>query len=196
MQASEGESESSQGNNDEEERAASTAAPSATTSSGPNSFVSQNEGSAGGKNKKDREEEEEEDEEHEDEDEDDEGQGDDEEREEDEQPPPPQRTLGRKIQGRNPRGEGSLDRQLVCQIPKGCKPFYIVKFENLIQIYFLRPKVTPNECKPCFQNKNTVPCSCDTQWISKPFASHNSSQHCKSQKTNNTMSQTSLHSYG
>jgi len=25
-----------------------------------------------------------------------------------------QRTLGRKIQGRNPRGEGSLDRHLVC----------------------------------------------------------------------------------
>jgi hypothetical protein len=25
-----------------------------------------------------------------------------------------QKTLGRKIQGRNPRGEGSLDRQLVC----------------------------------------------------------------------------------
>jgi hypothetical protein len=25
-----------------------------------------------------------------------------------------QRTLGRKIQGRNPRGEGSLHRQLVC----------------------------------------------------------------------------------
>jgi len=25
-----------------------------------------------------------------------------------------QRTLGRKIQGRNPRGEGNLDRQLVC----------------------------------------------------------------------------------
>jgi hypothetical protein len=25
-----------------------------------------------------------------------------------------QRTLGRKIQGRNPRGEGRLDRQLVC----------------------------------------------------------------------------------
>ncbi len=25
-----------------------------------------------------------------------------------------QRTLGRNIQGRNPRGEGSLDRQLVC----------------------------------------------------------------------------------
>jgi hypothetical protein len=25
-----------------------------------------------------------------------------------------QRTLGRKIQGRNPRGEGSVDRQLVC----------------------------------------------------------------------------------
>jgi hypothetical protein len=28
--------------------------------------------------------------------------------------PLPQRTIGRKIQGRNPRGEGSLDRQLVC----------------------------------------------------------------------------------
>jgi len=27
--------------------------------------------------------------------------------------PLPQRTLGKKIQGRNPRGEGSLDRQLV-----------------------------------------------------------------------------------
>jgi len=25
-----------------------------------------------------------------------------------------QKTLGRNIQGRNPRGEGSLDRQLVC----------------------------------------------------------------------------------
>jgi hypothetical protein len=25
-----------------------------------------------------------------------------------------QRTLGKRIQGRNPRGEGSLDRQLVC----------------------------------------------------------------------------------
>ncbi len=25
-----------------------------------------------------------------------------------------QKTLGRKIQGRNPRGEGSLDRQLMC----------------------------------------------------------------------------------
>ncbi len=25
-----------------------------------------------------------------------------------------QRTLGRKIQGKNPRGEGSLDKQLVC----------------------------------------------------------------------------------
>jgi hypothetical protein len=43
-----------------------------------------------------------------------------------------QRTLGRNIQGRNPRGEGSLDRQLVCLIPKGCKPFYIVNFEILI----------------------------------------------------------------
>jgi len=46
--------------------------------------------------------------------------------------PLPQRTLGRKIQGRNPRGEGGLDRQLVCWIPKGCKPFYIVNFEILI----------------------------------------------------------------
>jgi hypothetical protein len=36
------------------------------------------------------------------------GQGDDEEREEDEQPPPPLETLGKRIQGRNPRGEGSL----------------------------------------------------------------------------------------
>ncbi len=35
--------------------------------------------------------------------------------------------------------------------------------------------MTPNDYKPCFQNKNTVPCSCDTQWISKPFASHISS---------------------
>jgi hypothetical protein len=43
-----------------------------------------------------------------------------------------QRTLGRNIQGKNPRGEGSLDRQLVCWIPKGCKPFYIVNFEILI----------------------------------------------------------------
>jgi hypothetical protein len=38
-----------------------------------------------------------------------------------------QRTLGRKIQGRNPRGEGGLDRQL-----ETCKPFYIVTFEILI----------------------------------------------------------------
>jgi hypothetical protein len=38
-----------------------------------------------------------------------------------------QRTLGRKIQGRNPRGERGLDRQ-----PETCKPFYIVTFENLI----------------------------------------------------------------
>jgi hypothetical protein len=43
-----------------------------------------------------------------------------------------QRTLGRKIRGRNPRGEGGLDRQLVCSIPKSCKPFYIVNFEILI----------------------------------------------------------------
>jgi hypothetical protein len=38
-----------------------------------------------------------------------------------------QRTLGRKIQGRNPIGEGGLDRQ-----PETCKPFYIVTFEILI----------------------------------------------------------------
>ncbi len=55
MQASEGESESSQGSSDEEERAGSTV-PNATTSSGPSSFASRNEGSAGGKDKKDREE--------------------------------------------------------------------------------------------------------------------------------------------
>jgi hypothetical protein len=73
MQASEGESENSQGNSDEEERGASIA-PSATTSSGPSSFASRNVGFARGKDKEDREEE---------------GQGDDDEREEDEQPPPP-----------------------------------------------------------------------------------------------------------
>jgi hypothetical protein len=72
--------------------------PSATTSSGPSSFASRNVGSVGGE---DREEEEE-------------GQGDDEEREEMSSLPLHQRTLGRKIQGRNPRGEGGLDRQLVC----------------------------------------------------------------------------------
>ncbi len=43
------------------------------------------------------------------------------------------------------------------------------------RFFFWRPKVTLNEYKPYFQNKNTVSCSCDTQWISKPFASHNSS---------------------
>jgi hypothetical protein len=80
MQASEGESESSQGSSDEEERAGSIA-PNATTSSGPSSFASRNEGSTRGKDKEDREEEEDEDEE--------EGQGDDEEKEEDEHPPPP-----------------------------------------------------------------------------------------------------------
>ncbi len=46
MQASEGESESSQGSSDEEERASTT--PSATTSNGPSSFASRNVGSAGG----------------------------------------------------------------------------------------------------------------------------------------------------
>jgi hypothetical protein len=35
-----------------------------------------------------------------------------------------QRTLGRNIQGRNPRGEGSLDRQLVCvRYPRVGNPF-------------------------------------------------------------------------
>jgi hypothetical protein len=62
MQASEGESESSQGRSDEEERAGSTV-PSASTSSGPSSFASRNEGSVGGKDKEDKEEEEEEEEE-------------------------------------------------------------------------------------------------------------------------------------
>jgi len=72
MQASEGESESSEGRSDEEEkdeeeRAGSTApsvlpAPSATTSSGPSSFASRNEGSVGAKDKENREEEQEEEE--------------------------------------------------------------------------------------------------------------------------------------
>ncbi len=73
MQASKGESESSQGSNDEEERAST--APSASTRSGPSSFASRNVGSTWGRDKEDREEEEEEEEK---------GQGDDEEREEDE----------------------------------------------------------------------------------------------------------------
>ncbi len=88
MQASEGESQSSQGSNDEEEIGASTA-PSATTSSGPNSFASWNAGFAGGKDKEDREEDEDEDE--------DEGQGDDDEREEDEQSPPPPKNTRKKL---------------------------------------------------------------------------------------------------
>jgi hypothetical protein len=53
MQASEGESESSQSSSDEEERGASTV-PSATTSSGPSSIASRNVGFAGGKDKEDR----------------------------------------------------------------------------------------------------------------------------------------------
>ncbi|CAN5973116.1 unnamed protein product [Sphagnum jensenii] len=77
--ASEGESESSQGNSDEEERGASTT-PSAPISTGPSSIASRNAGSTGGKDKEDREEDEEDEEE---------GQGDDDEREDDEQPPPP-----------------------------------------------------------------------------------------------------------
>ncbi len=57
MQASEGESESSQGSSDEDERASTT--PSATISNGPSSFASRNAGFAGGRDKEDREEEEE-----------------------------------------------------------------------------------------------------------------------------------------
>ncbi len=57
MQASEGESESSQGSSDEEERAS--IAPNATTSSGLSSFASWNAVSVGGKDKEDREEEQE-----------------------------------------------------------------------------------------------------------------------------------------
>jgi len=85
MQASEGESERSQGSSDEEERGASTV-PSATISSGPSSIASRNVGSAGGKYKEDREEDEDEDE----------GQGDDDEREENEQPPPPPENIRKK----------------------------------------------------------------------------------------------------
>jgi hypothetical protein len=83
MQASEGETKSSQGTCDEKQRGASTT-PSATTSSGPSSFASRNAGFARGKYKEDREEEE------------DKGQGDDEEREEYEQPPPPPKNTRKK----------------------------------------------------------------------------------------------------
>ncbi|CAK9869990.1 unnamed protein product [Sphagnum jensenii] len=85
MQASEGESESSQGSSDEEERGPSTT-PNATISSGPCSITSRNASFVGGKDKEDREEEEEEEE----------GQGDDDEREEDEQPPPPPKNTRKK----------------------------------------------------------------------------------------------------
>jgi len=112
MQVSEGENESSEGSSDEEERdeeerAGSTApsvlrASSATTSSGPSSFASRNEGSAGAKIKKigrrRRRK----------------GRGTMKRGRRMSSLPFHQRTLGRKIQGRNPRGEGSLDRQLVC----------------------------------------------------------------------------------
>ncbi|CAK9264219.1 unnamed protein product [Sphagnum jensenii] len=92
-EASEGESESSQGSSDEDERAST--APSATTSNGPSSFASQNAGFAGGRDKEDREEEEE-------------GQGDDEEREEDEQPPlPPKNTRKKDSRKKSKRGRKS-----------------------------------------------------------------------------------------
>jgi hypothetical protein len=95
MQASEGESENSQGSSDEEDRGVSIA-PSATTSSGPNSFASRNAGFARGKDKEDREEEEEE------------GQGDDDEREEDEQPhPPPKNTKKKHSRKKSKRGRKS-----------------------------------------------------------------------------------------
>jgi hypothetical protein len=81
MQASNGESESSEGNSDEEERGASIA-PNAITSSGPSSFANRNASSARDKDKEDREE--------------DEGQGDDDEREEDEQPPSPLKNTRKK----------------------------------------------------------------------------------------------------
>jgi hypothetical protein len=106
MQASEGESESSEGSSDEEERAGSIApsvlpAPNATTNSGPSSFASRNDGFAGGKDKerigRRRR-----------------GRGTMKRGRRMSSLPLHQRTLGRKIQGRNPRGEGSLDRQLVC----------------------------------------------------------------------------------
>ncbi|CAN5968505.1 unnamed protein product [Sphagnum jensenii] len=104
MEASEGESESSQGSNDEEERGVSTA-PSATTISGPSSFASRNVGSAGGKDKEDREEDEEE------------GQGDDDEREEDEQPPPPPENT-RKKHSRNTRPGGTVRQYLRSKMPR------------------------------------------------------------------------------
>jgi hypothetical protein len=102
MQASEGENESSQGSNDEEERGASTL-PSATTSSGPNSFASRNASSVRGKDKEDRRtrtrtrmrtR----------------GRGTMTKGRRMRSLPLHQRTLGRNIQGRNSRGEGSLDR--------------------------------------------------------------------------------------
>ncbi len=60
MHASEGESESSQGNSDEKERGASTAPPTvANTSSGPSSFASRNAGSARGVGREEDEDEDE-----------------------------------------------------------------------------------------------------------------------------------------
>ncbi len=104
MQASEGESESSEGSSDEEERAGSTApsvllAPSATTSSGPSSFASEIKVLQGAKIKRIGRRRR--------------GRGTMKRGRRMSSLPLHQRTLGRKIQGRNPRGEGSLDRQLV-----------------------------------------------------------------------------------
>ncbi len=107
MQASEGESESSEGSSDEEERAGSTTpsvlpAPSATTSSGPSSLLVEMKVLQGpkikriGRRRRRR------------------GKGTMKRGRRMSSLPLHQRTLGRKIQGRNPRGEGGLDRQLVC----------------------------------------------------------------------------------
>ncbi len=99
MQASKGESESFQGSSDEEEKGASIA-PSATTSNGPSSIASRNAESTGAKIKRigrTRRR----------------GRGTMTRGRRMSNLPLHQRTLGGNIQGRNPRGEGSLDRQLV-----------------------------------------------------------------------------------
>ena len=98
MQASEGESESSQGSSDEEERGASTAPPSvATTSMDPvHSLVEMQvlQGAWVGRRTRTRSR----------------GRGTMKRGRRMSSLPLHQRTLGRKIQGTNPRGEGGLDR--------------------------------------------------------------------------------------
>jgi len=100
MQASEGESESSQGSSDEEER--TSIAPNATTSSGPSSFASRNASSTGAeikrirrrrrKRRRRRRR----------------GRGMMKRGRRMSGLPLHQRTLGRRIQGKNPRGEGNF----------------------------------------------------------------------------------------